>query len=86
MKLKQVKGLLKEKEKLLDLNLTAKVFEKKCAHKGVNLRSRNDFVREEKLSEVTKYWDEGLRGQIGRLPEFRQIIDELKALLKKLPL
>ncbi len=78
--------LLKEKEKLLDLNLTAKVFEKKCAHRGIILRSPSDFVREEKLSEVTKYWDEGLRGQIGRLPEFCQIIDELKVLLKKLPL
>jgi len=68
----------------LDLKLTADVFRKKCTHKEINLESAADFILSERVDEARRYWDEDLGSQLGLLPKFDLVVEELNELLKAL--
>lgn len=56
----------------------------KNAHRNVSFRSPDDFFSKELVSEASRNWENSLGAFVIDLPEFDQVMKELKLLIKML--
>ena len=74
---------MKEYITKVDKFKTKGIFNKKTEHRGIKTRDQNDFFDDDKVNIVHKYWEKGLSHQISSLPEFSDMIRELKMVIPK---
>jgi predicted nucleotidyltransferase component of viral defense system len=75
--------LLKEQHPNLNFKLLATVLLKKLTHKGITIRSVNDFLPRN-TGSLKRYWGKDLGQQISPLPPLDDLITELRDMLDKL--
>jgi predicted nucleotidyltransferase component of viral defense system len=75
--------LLKEQHSNLNFKLLATVLLKKLMHKGISIRSIDDFLPRN-TGGLKRYWGKDLGQQISSLPPLDEVIIELRDMLDKL--
>lgn len=76
--------LLRDHAGALDLQLTWRLYLRKCAHKGLENSGIDDLLTPGRLAAAERYWDADLARQLGDLPPFRAMAYELRGLLGRL--
>jgi predicted nucleotidyltransferase component of viral defense system len=72
--------LLKEQCSQINLELLGTVLEKKLKHKGLDLRSVEDFLPANPAG-IKRYWEKDLRQQVTMLLPLEDVLNELKEML-----
>jgi len=72
--------LLKEQCSQINLPLLGTVLQKKLEHKGLSLRSTEDFLPENPTA-IKRYWEEDLQQQVTMLLPLEEVLNELKEML-----
>jgi predicted nucleotidyltransferase component of viral defense system len=73
--------LLKEQCSQINLETLGTVLEKKLRHKGLSLRSTEDFFPEN-LAGIKRYWEKDLRQQVTALLPLEDVLSELREMLR----
>lgn len=73
--------ILKEFSHNLDCDQIPGLLEHKSAHRGVSYQSLDDFFSDELVSEANRHWESNLRPMVAELPECKEVLDHLRALL-----
>jgi hypothetical protein len=60
------------------------ILDRKNAHRKVSFRGPDDFFSKELVSEASRNWENSLDAFVIDLPEFDQVMKELKPLVQKL--
>jgi predicted nucleotidyltransferase component of viral defense system len=60
------------------------ILDRKNAHRNVSFRGPDDFFSKELVSEASRNWENSLDAFVIDLPEFDQVMKELKPLVQKL--
>lgn len=60
------------------------ILDRKNAHRNVSFRGPDDFFSKELVSEASRNWENSLAAFVIDLPEFDQVMKELKPLVQKL--
>ena len=67
----------------MDFKKIVKPFYIKCKYKKLNFISIEDFFKNDKLNIVKQEWENSLKHHLKNLPDYYQIINELKEILEK---
>ena len=59
------------------------ILKKKCKFMDIPTPKTEDFFNKERTEEAGRYWERGLAHQLNDLPDFEQVLYELKDLLNK---
>lgn len=76
--------LLRDHRMDFSLELTRDILEQKCSFKGIPFPTIEDFLEETRAGEARRYWERGLAHQLTNLPDFDELLSELKEALKTL--
>ena len=72
--------ILKERCSQMNLETLGTVLEKKLKHKGLSLRSTEDFLPENPAG-IKRYWEKDLRQQVTALLPLEDVLSELREML-----
>ncbi len=76
--------LLRDHADALDPQLTRRLFIQKCVHKHLENADVEALLDPEKVAGAERYWNADLSRQLGNLPDFRVVVDELRVLLRRI--
>jgi len=74
--------LLKDFKNDFSNELLREILKGKCEFKDIPTPKTEDFFKKERTGEAGRYWERGLAHQLNDLPEFEQVLEELKALIR----